>query len=373
MIPFLDLRAPYRELGAELESAAARVLASGWYVLGREVETFEQAFAGYCEARHCVGVGNGLDALKLTLAAMDIGDGDEVVVPAFTFIATWLAVSAVGARPVAADCRADDANIDVQAIEAAITPRTRAIIPVHLYGQPADMDAINALARRHGLKVIEDAAQAHGALYKGRRAGSLADAAAFSFYPAKNLGACGDGGAVVTDDAALAGRIRKLRNYGSVEKYAHEVCGVNSRLDEVQAALLHAKLPHLDAWNARRAQIAARYLEALGDAEALQLPEPGAGLHPSWHLFVVRHADRDSLRRRLHEAGVDSAIHYPVAPADTPAYTAAGFSSVHTPQASALSRTVLSLPLHPHLSEQDVAHVISAVRKECRNESLAAC
>jgi dTDP-3-amino-3,4,6-trideoxy-alpha-D-glucose transaminase len=342
-------------------------------VLGPEVEAFEAEFSDFCGADHCIGVGNGLDALKLVLQAMDIGRGDEVIVPAFTFIATWLAVSAVGARPVAVDCRLDSANIDAEKIEAAITSRTRAIIPVHLYGQPSDMNAISRIADRHDIRVIEDAAQAHGAVYRGERAGRLADAAVFSFYPAKNLGACGDGGAIVTDDVDVATRLSKLRNYGSVEKYSHDLCGGNSRLDELQAAVLRAKLHRLPEWNARREKLAARYLEKLGGISRLDLPVPSDHVRPSWHLFVIRHPDRDGLRERLLYRNIETGIHYPVPPYASGAYGNNSYCAASYPVAERLSQTVLSLPIGPHMPEKDIGNVISAVKKECQNESLAAC
>ena len=372
MIPFLDLRPAYHELQLEVDAALQRVMKSGWYVLGPELEAFEAEFSAYCGAEHCIGVGNGLDALKLVLQAMDIGSGDEVIVPAFTFIATWLAVSAVGARPVAVDCSLENANIDAEKIEAAITSRTRAIIPVHLYGQPADMDAIRRIADRHGIRVIEDAAQAHGARYQGKLAGHLADAAVFSFYPAKNLGACGDGGAIVTDDIDVTARLSKLRNYGSIEKYSHDLCGANSRLDELQAAVLRVKLQRLPEWNARREQIAARYLETLGDIDGLDLPVPSDQVRPSWHLFVIRHADRDGLRERLTYRNIETGIHYPVPPYASGAYANNNHSGASYPVAERLSRSVLSLPIGPHMPEKDIGTVISAVKKECQNESLAA-
>lgn len=258
-VPFLDLKAIDTESAAELEAACQRVLASGWYILGQQVEAFEAEFAAHCGTKYCVGVGNGLEALHLALRAMDIGSGDEVIVPANTYIATWLAISYAGARPVPVEPDEGTYNLDPSRIESAVTSRTKAILPVHLYGQPADMDAINELAERHGLRVIGDAAQAHGARYKGRPVGSLGHAAAFSFYPTKNLGALGDGGAVVTHDAALADKVRVLRNYGSRIKYQNEVKGFNSRLDELQAALLRVKLAKLDKWNAQRRQIAEAY------------------------------------------------------------------------------------------------------------------
>jgi dTDP-4-amino-4,6-dideoxygalactose transaminase len=255
-VPFLDLKAAHAELRAELDAAYARVMDSGWFVLGDELAAFEAEFAAYCGARHCVGVGNGLDALHLILRAMQIGPGDEVIVPANTYIATWLAVSYAGAAPVPVEPDPRTFNLDPARVEAAVTPRTKAVMPVHLYGQPADVDAVREVAARHGLRVIEDAAQAQGARYRGRAAGSLADAAGFSFYPGKNLGAAGDAGAVTTDDDALAAELRRLRNYGSPAKYQHDVKGFNSRLDELQAAVLRVKLRRLDEWNARRAAVA---------------------------------------------------------------------------------------------------------------------
>jgi len=373
MVSFLDLRPAYNELQAEMDAALRRVMESGWYVLGPEVEAFEAEFSEFCGAKHCVGAGNGLDALKLVLQAMDIGRGDEVIVPAFTFVATWLAVSAVGARPVAVDCKLDSANIDAEKIEAAITSRTRAISPVHLYGHPADMNAIRRIADRHSLKVIEDAAQAHGAMYRDERAGHLADAAAFSFYPAKNLGACGDGGAVVTDDVDIAIRISKLRNYGSTEKYSHDLCGSNSRLDELQAAVLRVKLHHLSEWNTRREKVAASYLEKLGDIDRLDLPLPSDQVRPSWHLFVIRYPDRDRLRECLLCRNIETGIHYPVPPYATGAYGNDSHCAASYPVAQRLSRTVLSLPISPHMTEKDIGNVISAVKKECQNESVASC
>jgi dTDP-3-amino-3,4,6-trideoxy-alpha-D-glucose transaminase len=304
---------------------------------------------------------------------MNIGRGDEVIVPAFTFIATWLAVSAVGARPVAVDCRLDSANIDAEKLEAAVTSRTRAIIPVHLYGHPADMNAIRSIADRYDIRVIEDAAQAHGAVYRGERAGHLADAAVFSFYPAKNLGACGDGGAIVTNDADVARCLSKLRNYGSTEKYSHDLCGGNSRLDELQAAILRAKLRRLPEWNARRKKVAASYLEKLVDIDGLNLPVPSEHVRPSWHLFVIRHADRNRLRERLTYHNIETGIHYPVPPYASAAYAHENHCAASYPVAERLSGTVLSLPIGPHMPEKDIGTVISAVKKECQNESLAAC
>ena len=361
MIPFLDLGAAYRELQPEIDVAVARVLASGHYILGPEVDAFESEFAAYCEASYCIGLANGLDALHLALRAMDVGPGDEVIVPSNTYIATWLAVSQCGATPVAVDPDERTYNIDPDLIEAAITARTKVILPVHLYGQPADMDAILAIARKHGLRVLEDGAQAHGARYKGQRVGAHGDAVAWSFYPGKNLGALGDGGAVTTNDPELADRIRVLRNYGSRVKYVNEVQGYNSRLDPLQAAVLRVKLAHLDAWNARRAAVAAAYLQDLGDS-GLLLPHVPEWASPVWHLFVVRSAQRDALQQRLSDAGVGTLIHYPIPPHQQAAYANAGLSPAAFPIASRMADEVLSLPMGPHLAMGDAARVIAAVQ-----------
>ena len=357
-IPFLDLHAPQRELREELMSAFERVLDSGWYILGQEVAAFEKEFADYCKAAHCIGVGNGLEALHLILRAYGIGPGDEVIVPANTYIATWLAVSYAGAKPVPVEPDPRTYNIDPTRIEAAITKKTRALLPVHLYGQPANMDPINAIADHHGLKVIEDAAQAHGARYRERRVGSLGDAAGFSFYPGKNLGALGDGGAVVTNDATLAEQVRKLRNYGSRVKYHNEMKGFNSRLDELQAALLRVKLAVLEAWNARRQDVAARYRDALADS-VLGLQYVPEWAEPVWHLFVVRHPSRDELQQKLLKAGISSMIHYPIPPHLQPAYAEVDSGSGTFPITEAIHREVLSLPMGPHLELEQQKYIIS--------------
>jgi len=356
-IPFLDLKAPYLELKAELDAAYQRVMASGWYILGQEVDAFEAEFATYCEAKYCIGVGTGLDALHLILRAMEIGPGDEVIVPTHTFIATWLAVTYAGATPVPVEPDERTCNIDPERIDAAITPRTRAIMPVHLYGQPTDMDRINAIAKRHGLKVIEDAAQAHGARYKGRRCGSLGDAAGFSFYPGKNLGAFGDGGAITTDDLELAERIRMLRNYGSSVKYHHQVAGINSRLDELQAAFLRVKLTRLDEWNERRRVVAASYLSGLAELDDFVLPYVPDWADPVWHLFVIRHPRRDTLQQSLDSAGIGTMIHYPVPPHLQAAYAGLNLPEGAFPVAKRMSQQVLSLPMGPHLSPEDVGMI----------------
>lgn len=358
-VPFLDLKPAYAELKSELDEAVKRVLESGWYIQGNEVEAFEAEFAGYCGAKYCVGVGNGLDALQLILRAMDIGAGDEVIVPANTFIATWLAVTYAGATPVPVEPDKRTYNLDPTRIEDAITPRTKAIIPVHLYGQPADMDAINDVAKRNGLKVIEDAAQAHGARYHSKRAGSFADAAAFSFYPGKNLGALGDAGAVVTDDSELTERVRRLGNYGSQVKYQHDTQGFNSRLDELQAALLRVKLARLDEWNSRRRSIANSYLQQLEGVADLVLPFVPEGIIPSWHLFVVRQIDRQGLQQHLEAAGVGTLIHYPRPPHLQKAYANSGYRAKDFPLSEELSEQVLSLPISPHLSDAEADYVIA--------------
>lgn len=361
MIPFLDLGAAYRELKIEIDAAIHRVLDSGWYILGPEVEAFEAEWAAWCGASHAVGLANGLDALILALRALDIGPGDEVIVPSNTYIATWLAVTAVGARPVPVEPDPATYNIDPARIAAAITPATRALLPVHLYGQPADLDPILALARQHGLGVIEDAAQAHGARYKGRRIGAHGDVVCWSFYPGKNLGALGDSGAITTNRADLADRIRVLRNYGSRVKYVNEVQGVNSRLDPIQAAVLRAKLPHLEAWTDRRRAIAAAYAEGLRDS-GLILPHVPDWADPAWHLYVVRSPDRDGLQKRLAEAGVGTLIHYPIPPHMQAAYADLGLVPEALPLARDLAGEVLSLPMGPQVPLADAARVIAAER-----------
>lgn len=358
-VPFFDLQRLHHEIREPLEAAFKRVLDSGWFILGPEVEAFEAEFAEYCGVRHCVGVGNGLDALHLSLLAYGIGPGDEVVVPSNTFIATWLAVSRCGARPVPVDPCARTHNIDPDALAAALTPRTRAIIPVHLYGQPADMDPINAFARRHGLVVIEDAAQAQGARYKGRRVGSLGDAAGTSFYPGKNLGALGDGGAILTNDPVIADKVRLLRNYGSRSKYRHEDTGHNTRLDEMQAAFLRVKLAFLDKWNSRRRELAKIYSRELQDV-ALVVPFSPDWAEPVWHLFVVCSPERDALLKHLEERGISSIIHYPTPPHLQACY--ASYASCKLPIAERLASTVLSLPMSPYLIEEELACVVEGIR-----------
>ena len=357
-VPFLDFVQPYEELKAELDEAYFRFMRSAWYILGREVEAFEQEFAAYCGVKHCIGVGNGLEALHLILRAYGIGEGDEVIVPSNTYIATWLAVSYTGATPVPVEPDPKTFNLNPALIEAAITSRTKAIMPVHLYGQPADMDPIMAIGRQRGLKVIEDNAQSQGALYKGRRTGSLGDSAGNSFYPGKNLGAFGDAGAVTTDDAQLADAVRTLRNYGSKKKYYNERIGYNSRLDELQAAFLRAKLKKLDEWNGRRSKVAEGYLSKLKGVPGLTLPFVPAWADPVWHLFVVRHAKRDAFQERLTQAGIGTLIHYPVPPHLSGAYANAGWKPGAFPLAEAMANSVLSLPIGPHLASEQADQVV---------------
>lgn len=365
MIPFLDLHATYSELKQEIDDAIQRSLSSGYYIGGPEVEAFEAEFAQYCEAAHCATVGNGLDALTLALRALDIGPGDEVIVPSNTFIATWLAVSQCGAVPIAVEPIEDTCNIDPMQIETAITPRTRAIIPVHLYGQPADLTPILDIARRHGLRVIEDAAQAHGAKYHGRRIGAHGDIVTWSFYPGKNLGAFGDGGAITTNDAQLHNRIMLLRNYGSKVKYVHEVQGVNSRLDPLQAAVLRVKLRYLDVWHERRQAIAQRYLSGLQASKRLMLPQAPTWATCAWHLFVVRTPDRDVLQQQLQDAGIQTLIHYPAPPHRQQAYAGLYPSSGQDPfpVATQIGKQVLSLPIGPHLGTAAAEQVIETVNQ----------
>jgi dTDP-4-amino-4,6-dideoxygalactose transaminase len=347
MIPFLKLASMHAEMSEDLEAAFKRVLNSGNFILGEELARFERDFAGYCESKYCIGVGNGLDALHLILRGYGIGAGDEVIVPAHTFIATWLAVSQAGATPVPVDVDLQTGNIDPSLIEAAITEKTRAIIPVHLYGQAADMGAIRNIAEARGIKVIEDAAQAHGARYQDQMAGSLGDAAGFSFYPGKNLGALGDGGAVVTSDPLLASEIYRLRNYGSEAKYHHSVQGWNSRLDELQAAFLNVKLGYLDGWNKARRLAATTYLSGLKDLPDVTLPAVPSRTEAAWHLFVIRTPERDALQSHLTACGIGSLIHYPVPPHLQGAYSGMGLNKGSFPIAERWSSEALSLPLWP--------------------------
>jgi dTDP-3-amino-3,4,6-trideoxy-alpha-D-glucose transaminase len=360
VVPFLDVRAATAEVRGELDEAFARVLDSGWFLLGDELAAFEAAWAAYAGAEHCVAVGSGLDALRLGLEAHGIGPGDEVLVPGQTFIATWLAVSATGAEPVPVDVDPARHSLDPDAAAAAVGERTAAILPVDLYGQPADHVALGALADRHGLLLFDDAAQAHGARLHGRPVATHSAAAAWSFYPGKNLGALGDGGALTTDDAEIAARVRRLRNYGSQRRYEHIEPGINSRLDELQAAVLRVKLHVLDDWNARRAAIAQRYLDALAPTPLRPL-EVLAGAEPSWHLFPVCCDRRDALRAHLEAAGVQTLIHYPLPPHRQGAYAGTRAAEARLPVSDAIAASVLSLPIGPHMRDDQVDRVIEAV------------
>jgi dTDP-4-amino-4,6-dideoxygalactose transaminase len=359
-IPFLDLD-PGPELETELQAALTRVLASRRYLLGSELDAFEHEFADFCGAGHCVGVGSGLSAIELALRAAGIGRGDEVIVPAYTWVATWLAVTRAGAVPVGVDVLEDTYNIDPAAIEAAITSRSAAIVPVHLRGEPADMKAIAAIAEAHGLGVVEDAAQAHGARFAGRRVGGLGNTTAFSFYPSKNLGAMGDGGAVLTDDAELADRLRLLRNYGSRDRYRIEAEGTNSRLAEIQAAVLRVKLPRLEAGNKARATLAALYKRAFEGEESIAVPCTPAWAEPAWHLFAIGHPERDRCADALARQGIETLVHYPVLPHFSGAYRERGWQPGSFPVAERLAAAALSLPLYPRLSQQACESVSTAV------------
>ena len=361
-IPMADLRREYGRIRPEIDQAIERVLRRGWFVLGQEVEAFEAEWAAYCGAPYAVGVGNGTDAIHLALRAAGIGQGDEVVVPALTAAFTALGVAMSGATPVFADVDAVRYTLDADALAAAVTPRTAAVVPVHLYGCPADMEAINQVARHHGLLVIEDAAQAHGAGYRGTRAGALGDVAAFSFYPSKNLGAYGDAGAVCTGDAGLAERVRSLRHGGQRATYRHDLLGTNSRLDEIQAAILRAKLPHLNGWNRRRRTLAARYDAGLAQVGDLVRPVVPAETEHVYHQYVVRTSLRDALRDYLAGAGVVTSIHYPCGVHLQPAFVDLGYEPGSCPNAEKLSAEVLSLPVFPQLTAAEVEQVIRLAR-----------
>jgi dTDP-4-amino-4,6-dideoxygalactose transaminase len=359
-IPLVDLHAQYLTIKDEIDDAIARVISRSAFIGGDELRQFEKEFASYCEAKACVGVGNGTDALYLALRALGIGSGDEVITVAHTFIATAETISLTGARPVFVDVKEDSMLMDPDLLEAAITSRTRAIIPVHLYGQPCEMDRIMAIARRHGLKVIEDAAQAHGARWRGKRAGSMGDAACFSFFPGKNLGAFGDGGAVVSQDEKLIEQIRALANHGRVDKYIHENEGVNSRLDGMNAAILRVKLRNLDAWNAARRRHARQYMEVLrGSAAVLPVVHPNA--EPVWHLFVVKVAARDQVQARLNEQGIAAGVHYPLPLHWQPAYRHLKIAEGALPVTERVAESILSLPMYPELSQNQVCAIGGAL------------
>lgn len=360
-IPFLSMADEYDEMKQEYSAIFHRCMEKSHFILGEQVLLFEENFAQYCEAKYAIGVGNGLDALELVIRAMDIGVGDEIIVPAHTFIATWLAVSQAGATPVPVDVDEYTCNINPELIKAKINSKTKAIMPVHLYGQPADMDPILEVARQFGLKVIEDAAQAHGALYKGKHVGSLGDAASFSFYPAKNLGAFGDGGAITTNDSALAEKIRLLRNYGSEVKYHHKIKGANSRLDELQAAFLNVKLKKLDQWNQQRRQLANYYTSLFKENSSIQLQNVPNDIEPVWHLYTIRVPQRDKLMDYLKSEGIDSIIHYPIPPHLSPAYAEFGYKTRSFPLAEKITRTTLSLPLWPYMQKAQIEKVAACI------------
>ena len=361
-IAFLDLKAPYQELHSEIDKQIHDVLNSGWYLLGTKTLEFESAFAHYCGVKHCIGVANGLDALHLILRAYGIGPGDEVIVPSNTFIATWLAVSYAGATPVPVEPDITSHNLNPKLVEAAITPKTKAIMAVHLYGRLANIKELKSIAEKHNLRLIEDAAQAHGARNEFGRAGGLGNAAGFSFYPGKNLGAMGDGGAVTTNDSELAAKIIKLRSYGSSIKYQHDICGFNSRLDEIQAAILYAKLKVLDEWNARREKIALIYEKSLSGIPELILPSNANSNEHVWHLYVLRTHRRDALAGHLANQGISTIIHYPIPPHLSGAYSEFGYKLESFPIAEELAKTVLSLPIGPHLTEQQVAFISESIK-----------
>lgn len=364
-VPFQDFRAPYCELKEELDVVYHRFMESGWLVLGKETSAFEEEYAAYCQAAHCVGISNGLEALHLALRAIDCGPGDEVIVPSNTYIATWLAVSQVGAKPVPVEPDPTTFNIDPARVEEAITPQTKVIMAVNLYGQPCDYDALGAIAKKHGLRFAIDNAQAHGCRYKGKVVGALADIECHSFYPSKNLGAFGEAGAVTTNDSELADRIRVLRNYGSRVRYHNELPGYNARIDELQAGFLRVKLRHLDEWNTRRTTIAEQYVSRLSAfSSKLSLPFVPAWASPVWHLFVIRHPQRDALQQYLSDNGIQTIIHYPIPP-----HLSGAYSDLRPPNpgpwqlpiAEQLANEVLSLPIGPHISQDAAQQVISAI------------
>lgn len=362
-IPFLSFDFQHLPLREEILAAIAQVYDAQWYVLGQQVQEFEAAYGLFSGTSHCVGVANGLDSLHLALRALGIGPGDEVLVPSNTYIATWLAVSHVGATPVPVEPDPFTYNLDPARLKAAVTQRTRAVMPVHLYGQACEMQAIMAVAQRHGLLVVEDNAQAQGATAHGRPTGSFGQANATSFYPGKNLGALGDAGAITTNDEALAQELRRLRNYGSTQKYYNEIIGYNSRLDELQAAVLLVKLRYLQQWTQQRQQIAAWYQQQLAGISGLQLPQTAVGSTHVYHLYVIRTAQRDALQQYLAAAGIATLIHYPIPPHLQLAYRSLGYQAGALPIAEELAATCLSLPLWPGMTEEHVGVVAAAIAK----------
>ena len=360
-VPFVDLGAQYRTIEGEIGEATSRVIQQSDFILGREVSLFEEEFAAFCEAKYAIGVDSGTSALELALRAYDIGPGDEVITAANSFIASALAISHAGARPILVDVDPSTYTVDVSAIEKAITPRTKAVIPVHLYGHPAHMNPIRELADKHGLVIIEDACQAHGTRYKGRRAGSLGHAAAFSFYPGKNLGAYGDGGIVVTNDRGIARRLEMLRNYGQKEKYQHLFRGYNRRLDTLQAAVLRVKLRYLEKWNAARRWNAVLYHKFL-DGCGLLLPGEAPGAESVWHLYVIRAEQRDALKEHLISRGISASIHYPIPIHVQPAYLDLGYKKGDFPVTESCAHQVLSLPMYAEISQDQIEYVAKTIR-----------
>ena len=364
-VSFLDLRSINLQIKSEIEDAISRVISSGMYILGAELEKFENEWAKYCETSHAIGVGNGLDALRLSLMALRIGPGDEVIVPSNTYIATWLSITSLGAVPIPVEPDERSFNINPNLITASITEKTKAIMLVHLYGQPADIDSIKAIANKYNLYVIEDAAQAHGAKYKGRKIGGHGDIICWSFYPGKNLGALGDGGAITTNNNQIADQIRVLRNYGSKTKYVHEVKGINSRLDEIQAAVLRIKLRHLDVWNEKRSVIAAAYSKILLDTDIIS-PYVESWADPAWHLYVIRSKNRNALQKNLEQLNISTLVHYPTPPHMQLAYSNMGFNRNSFPLAHEISNEILSLPIGPHLNDHEIKLVQTAIQKASR-------
>jgi dTDP-4-amino-4,6-dideoxygalactose transaminase len=361
-IPFVDLQAQYQNIKADVDAAVARVMARGDFILGEDVQLFEQEFAAFCKSPHCVALANGTEALQLALLACGVGPGDEVITTSHTFIASVLAITQAGARPVLVDCEPRFGTIDLDQVESVVTPRTKALLPVHLYGQPADMDPLLEIAQRHNLTVIEDACQAHGADYKGRRCGTLGDIAAFSFYPGKNLGACGDGGAITTTRPQLAERVRLLRNYGQRVKYEHLCKGFNCRLDTVQAAVLRIKLRHLETWNKSRQRAAATYDRLLGGSP-VQIPAVAPYATHVFHLYVIQTEHRARLQSALDAARISHGIHYPVPVHLQPAYADLGYRAGSFPVAEAMARRVLSLPMYPELADSQIERVVRICRQ----------
>jgi dTDP-4-amino-4,6-dideoxygalactose transaminase len=361
-IPLVDLKAQYQTIKPEIDAAMQRVVNNTSFILGKEVAEFEKNFAAFCHAQYCVGTDSGTAALHLALLILGVKAGDEVITTTHTFIATAEVISLIGAKPVLVDIDPRTYNIDPTKIEAVITPRTRAIIPVHLYGQPAEMDAILDIAHKHNLRVIEDAAQAHGAEYRGRRAGTIGDVACFSFYPGKNLGAYGDAGALVTNDAALADHARVLRDHGRSEKYAHKLVGYGYRLDALQAAILGAKLPHLDAWNARRREIADYYTELLTNTDIVT-PYVPPHIKPIYHIYCIRSKNRDGLKQHLKARGIETGIHYPIPLHLQPVYQNLGYTAGDFPETEKAANEILSLPMYPELIDAQAQQIVDAIKE----------